>query len=95
MSVPLKQKHISPTQKASVLMKMWLDNQDIMILRECNYSEAIKHKKEIHKQMLAEGYKINSKTVPKSRVLARFGINEDYIFRLAEKEQRLGFTGKQ
>lgn len=92
MSKMVKPIEITNTMKAKVLMKNWLTNHDIMILAECGLNKAIEIKKEIQKQILKEGYKLPKHKVTKQRVLEYLGINENYIFKLAQTEQKLGLA---
>lgn len=92
MTMKVKPVEITNTLKAKVLMKGWLSNQDIMILAECGTTRACQIKKEIQKQILVDGFKLPGMKVPKKRVLTYLGLDENYIFKLAQTEQKLGLA---
>lgn len=75
--------------KAKVLMKDWLGNYDIMILAECGINKAIEIKKNIQLEIASEG-KLFSNLVHKKRVLNYLGLDENYIYKQATIQQRLG-----
>ncbi len=92
MSLKTKPIEVTNNLKAKVLMKNWLSNQDIMILAECGTTKSSHIKRDIQKQILEEGFKLPGKKVPKKRVLEHLGIDENYIFKLAQTEQKLGLA---
>ena len=84
-----KPKNITPLDKAKVLMKDWLGNQEIMILAECGSNKAIEIKKNIQLEIMSDG-KLFTHLVKKDRVLDYLELDEKYIYKQAEMQMRLG-----
>lgn len=84
-----KPKNITPLDKAKVLMKDWLGNYDIMLLAECGSNKALEIKKAIQLEIMSDG-KLFSNLLRKERVLNYLEIDENYIYKQAQIQRRLG-----
>ncbi len=71
----------------------WIDTEGIMKLNSCSRHSATKIRKEIEEEMRNMGRKIPSssrKHIPTKMVLDYLGLEEDYIFNMAEKGEKYG-----
>ena len=81
-----KKKILTYEELNSIISKIWLTTKDIMIIGNCGKTEATKVRKSIEKQILDMGKKIpvsNTKHVPTELVLEYYGLDVEYIRRMA------------
>ena len=89
MPTPVKRQHTN-LELLNIASKIWAKTEDIMALGDCGYNVAHKTKKEIEKQILAEGKKIaGDSVVPMKRVLKYFDINIKDLEQTVLREERI------
>ena len=72
----------------NVIQKPWVDVEGIMQVAQCGKYSATRIRTEIEKQIIASGKKIPSscrKRVPTKLLLDYLGLNEDYIYSMANR----------
>lgn len=70
----------------NVIQKPWVDVEGIMQVAQCGKYSATRIRTEIEEQIIASGKKIPSscrKRVPTKLLLDYLGLNEDYIYSMA------------
>ncbi len=82
----------------TIIVKPWISVNEIMTLANCGRNSAIKLRKEIEERIIKSG-KILPKSspllVPTKKVLECLGLDEVYIFEMAEKEKKFNVGGKE
>ena len=76
--------------------KVWLTTKDIMIIGNCGRDSAIKVRKEIEQQVIDMGKKVivaKTKVVPTQLVLDYYGLDIDYISKMANLNKTYRFGG--
>lgn len=80
----------------TIIVKPWISVKEIMTIANCGRNSAIKLRKQIEDEILKDG-KILPKSspiaVPTKKVLESLGLDEVYIFDMADKEKRLEVGG--
>lgn len=72
----------------NVIQKPWIDVEGIMQVAQCGKYSATRIRTEIEEQIIASGKKIPSscrKRVPTKLLLDYLGLNEDYIYSMANR----------
>ncbi len=72
----------------NVIQKPWVDVEGIMQVAQCGKYSATRIRTEIEEQIIASGKKIPSscrKRVPTKLLLDYLGLNEDYIYSMANR----------
>ena len=82
------EENISFVEMKNIISKVWLNVDDIMKLAQCGKHSATNIRNEIEEQIIASGKKLPTgiyKCVPTKLVLDYLGLDEDYIFTMAER----------
>ena len=75
-----------------LIQKPWIDTNGIMLLAQCGKYSATKIRVDIENKILDSGKKLplsSRKNVPTKMVLDYLGFDEDYIYSMASKENRM------
>lgn len=73
---------------ANVVSKVWINSNDIMKICNCGKNTAIKIRRDVEKVITDSGKLVPPsmiKYVPTKLVLEYIGLDEEYIFKMAEK----------
>lgn len=82
---------VSYLQLSIIISKVWSDVTDIMKIAGCGRNGAIAIRNDIIRKIEASGKfvpKSSPKVVPTQSVIDYVGLETDYIFAMAEKEQK-------
>lgn len=88
MKEPNEPNGLSFVEMKKIISKVWLTADDIMKLANCGKHSAIDIRNEIEEQIVSSGKKVPKsmyKCVPTNKVLEYLGLEEDYIFMMAER----------
>lgn len=75
-------------EMANVVSKVWINSNDIMKICNCGKNTAIKIRRDVEKVITDSGKLVPPsmiKYVPTKLVLEYIGLDEEYIFKMAEK----------
>ncbi len=75
-------------EMANVVSKVWINSDDIMKICNCGKNTAIKIRRDVEKVITDSGKLVPPsmiKYVPTKLVLEYIGLDEEYIFKMAEK----------
>lgn len=78
------------------ILNPWSDNKRIMLIANCGKNSAIKIRQDIETEILKEGKKLPQSSpiaVPTKRVLDYLGLEEKYIFEMAEEQEKKSSNG--
>ena len=82
---------MSYTMLCEKILKPWLSTKDIMTIANCGKNSAIKIRQAIEAEILKENKKLPQSSpivVPTKRVLDYLGLEEKYIFEMAEEQEK-------
>lgn len=75
-------------EMSKIISKVWINSNDIMKICNCGKNTATKIRQDIEKNIIDSGKLVPPsmiKYVPTKLVLEYVGLDEDYIFKMAER----------